>query len=119
VAGIEVIVVTGDHPLTAAAIAAQAGLRRPDVVVGEELAAWDDARLETELGRLQVVARSTPEQKERLVRVARALGRTVAVTGDGVNDAPALHRADVPWRGSGTGVEEAADPSSVTTRSRR
>jgi len=111
VAGIEVIVVTGDHPLTAAAIAAQAGLDRARVVVGEELEAWDDARLEAELGSLQVVARSTPEQKERLVRIARSAGRTVAVTGDGVNDAPALHRADVAVAmGSGTGVaKEAAD----------
>ena len=111
VAGIEVIVVTGDHPLTAAAIAAAAGLDRDRVVVGEELAGWDDERLAAELGGLQVVARSTPEQKERLVRIARGLGRTVAVTGDGVNDAPALHRADVAVAmGSGTGVaKEAAD----------
>ncbi len=111
VAGIEVIVVTGDHPLTAAAIAAQAGLDPARIVVGDELAGWDDARLAAELGRLQVVARSTPEQKERLVRVAREVGRTVAVTGDGVNDAPALHRADVAVAmGSGTGVaKEAAD----------
>ncbi len=111
VAGIEVIVVTGDHPLTAAAIARQAGLDPDRIAVGEDLAAWDDDRLTAELGRLQVVARSTPEQKERLVRVARAAGRTVAVTGDGVNDAPALHRADVAVAmGSGTGVaKEAAD----------
>jgi Ca2+-transporting ATPase len=110
-AGIEVIVVTGDHPATAAAIAARAGLEEPRIVVGPELAGWDDARLERELRGLQVVARSTPDQKERLVRVARALGRTVAVTGDGVNDAPALHRADVAVAmGSGTGVaKEAAD----------
>ena len=61
--------------------------------------------------QLQVVARSTPEGKERLVRVARAPGRTVAVTGDGVNDAPALNRADVAVAmGSGTAVaREAAD----------
>ena len=111
VAGIEVIVVTGDHPLTAAAIAAQAGLDPDRVVVGEDVARWDDARLEAELKGLQVVARSTPEGKERLVRIARAAGRTVAVTGDGVNDAPALHRADVAVAmGSGTGVaKEAAD----------
>jgi Ca2+-transporting ATPase len=111
VAGIEVIVVTGDHPLTAAAIAGQAGLDPARIVVGDDLAGWDDARLAAELGRLQVVARSTPEQKERLVRVAREVGRTVAVTGDGVNDAPALHRADVAVAmGSGTGVaKEAAD----------
>ena len=111
VAGIEVVVVTGDHPLTAAAIAAQAGLDPARIAVGDELARWDDARLASELGRLQVVARSTPEQKERLVRLAREAGRTVAVTGDGVNDAPALHRADVAVAmGSGTGVaKEAAD----------
>ncbi|MFL5684404.1 MAG: HAD-IC family P-type ATPase, partial [Chloroflexota bacterium] len=111
VAGIEVIVVTGDHPLTAGAIAAAAGLDASGIVVGEEIAAWDDERLTAELPRLRIVARSTPDQKERLVRLARAAGRTVVVTGDGVNDAPALHRADVAVAmGSGTGVaKEAAD----------
>jgi len=110
-AGIEVVVVTGDHPSTAAAIAAEAGLDRHRIVVGERLAAWDDERLTAELPNLQVVARSTPDQKERLVRLARAAGRTVAVTGDGVNDAPALSRADVAVAmGSGTAVaREAAD----------
>ena len=110
-AGIEVVVVTGDHPSTAAAIAAEAGLDRNRIVVGERLAAWDDERLTAELPNLQVVARSTPDQKERLVRLARAAGRTVAVTGDGVNDAPALSRADVAVAmGSGTAVaREAAD----------
>jgi magnesium-transporting ATPase (P-type) len=110
-AGIGVIVVTGDHPSTAAAIAGAAGLDRSHVVVGETVAGWDDARLTAELPNLQVIARSTPEQKERLVRIARAAGRTVAVTGDGVNDAPALSRADVAVAmGSGTAVaREAAD----------
>ena len=102
---------TGDHPLTAAAIAAQAGLDPSRVIVGDDLDGWDDARLTTELPRLQVVARSTPDQKARLVRLAKAAGRTVAVTGDGVNDTPALHNADVGVAmGSGTGVaKEAAD----------
>ena len=110
-AGIGVIVVTGDHPLTAAAIAAEAGLDRERIVVGERIAAWDDAQLTAALPDLQVVARSTPDQKERLVRLARAAGRTVAVTGDGVNDAPALNQADVAVAmGSGTAVaREAAD----------
>ncbi len=110
-AGIEVIIVTGDHPLTAGAIADAAGLDRGRIVVGEELATWDDARVATELADLRIVARSTPDQKERLVRIARGAGGTVAVTGDGVNDAPALHRADVAVAmGSGTGVaKEAAD----------
>jgi Ca2+-transporting ATPase len=110
-AGIQTVVVTGDHPLTAAAIAAQAGLDREHIVLGRTLAEWDDARVADELGKLQVVARSTPEGKERLVRIAREAGRTVAVTGDGVNDAPALNRADVAVAmGSGTAVaREAAD----------
>ncbi len=110
-AGIQVLVVTGDHPLTAAAIARQAGLDAQTIVTGEELAGWDDARLDAELPQMHVVARSTPEQKQRLVSAARATGRQVAVTGDGVNDAPALHRADVAVAmGSGTAVaKEAAD----------
>ena len=110
-AGIDVIVVTGDHPRTAATIAADAGLDRAAVVLGPTLAAWDDAKLTVELPNLHVVARSTPDQKERLVRLARDAGRTVAVTGDGVNDAPAMNRADVAVAmGSGTAVaREAAD----------
>ncbi|MBI3745168.1 MAG: HAD-IC family P-type ATPase [Chloroflexi bacterium] len=110
-AGIQTIVVTGDHPATAAAIAHAAGLGRERIVTGAELATWDDARLAAELPSIHIVARSTPEQKERIVRVARAAGRLVAVTGDGVNDAPALHNADVAVAmGSGTAVaKEAAD----------
>jgi len=110
-ARIGVIVVTGDHPSTAVAISAEAGLDPERVEVGETLEGWDDRQLTTELPNLQVVARSTPEQKERLVRLARSAGRTVAVTGDGVNDAPALHGADVAVAmGSGTPVaREAAD----------
>ena len=110
-AGIQTIVVTGDHPATAAAIARAAGLGGERIVSGAEIAAWDDAKLTRELPSIQVVARSTPEQKERLVRVARAAGHMVAVTGDGVNDAPALHNADVAVAmGSGTAVaREAAD----------
>jgi Ca2+-transporting ATPase len=110
-AGIEVIVVTGDHPRTAAAIAGEAGLDGRRIVLGEELAAWDDAQVTAALPSMAVVARSTPDQKERLVRLARTAGRTVAVTGDGVNDAPALNGADVAVSmGSGTAVaKEASD----------
>jgi Ca2+-transporting ATPase len=110
-AGIQTIVVTGDHPATAAAIAHAAGLGRERIVTGAEIATWDDTQLAAELPSIHIVARSTPEQKERIVRVARASGRLVAVTGDGVNDAPALHNADVAVAmGSGTAVaREAAD----------
>lgn len=110
-AGIDVLVVTGDHPRTAAAIARTAGLDAEHVVSGETLARWDDARLAAELGGLHVMARSTPEQKRRLVGAARGIGHTVAVTGDGVNDVPALHLADVAVAmGSGAAVaREASD----------
>ncbi len=110
-AGIQVVVVTGDHPRTAATIAREAGLDADTIVTGEQVASWDDERLAAELADLHVVARSTPDQKLRLVRAARARHRIVAVTGDGVNDAPALHGADVAVAmGSGTAVaREASD----------
>jgi len=109
-AGIDVLVVTGDHPTTAAAIASQAGLDRAGAL-GSDLEGWDDEELVARLPTLSVVARSTPDQKRRIVRAARAAGRLVAVTGDGVNDAPALHGADVAVAmGSGTAVaKEASD----------
>ncbi len=110
-AGIQVLVVTGDHQTTARAIAGQAGIVDGEIAVGQELAGWSDEQLAAQLPTLSVVARSTPDQKRRIVQVARALGRQVAVTGDGVNDAPALHGADVAVAmGSGTAVaKEASD----------
>jgi magnesium-transporting ATPase (P-type) len=108
-AGIRVLVVTGDHPATALAIAREAGLEAPRVVTGAEVDAWSDDRLTAELGSIAVVARATPTQKSRLVRVAKDAGRTIAVTGDGVNDAPALNAADVAVAmGSGTAVAKGA-----------
>ncbi len=110
-AGIQTILVTGDHPRTASSIARAAGMDTHHVVTGAELDGWDEARLSAELPSMRIVARAVPEQKLRIVEAARAAGRTVAVTGDGVNDAPALHRADVAVAmGSGTQVaREAAD----------
>jgi len=110
-AGIQTIVVTGDHPHTATSVARAAGMEADNVVTGAELDGWSDDRLVAELPTMRIVARAVPEQKLRLVQAARAAGRTVAVTGDGVNDAPALHRADVAVAmGSGTQVaREAAD----------
>jgi Ca2+-transporting ATPase len=108
-AGIQTVVVTGDHPATTAAIAREAGLGAERVILGSELRTWDDARLDAELPRLHAIARALPEDKLRLVEAARRSGRTVAVTGDGVNDAPALQRADVGVAmGSGTAVAKGA-----------
>jgi magnesium-transporting ATPase (P-type) len=103
--------VTGDHPSTAAAIAREAAMPQRRVVTGSEVATWDDRRLAAELPRLQIVARASPGDKLRLVNAGRITNRTVVVTGDGVNDAPALNRADVAVAmGSGTAVaREAAD----------
>lgn len=110
-AGIQVVVVTGDHPSTAAAIARQAGIDAAAITLGSDLEAWSDEELLARLPAMRIVARSTPDQKRRIVAVARRAGRLVAVTGDGVNDAPALHAADVAVAmGGGTAVaREASD----------
>jgi P-type Ca2+ transporter type 2C len=92
--GVRTKIVTGDHPATAAAIARQAGLRDPDVLGGAALDHMPDAALGPHLKRELVVARATPADKLRLVRALQAAGESVAVTGDGVNDAPALAAAN-------------------------
>ncbi|NEX45684.1 HAD-IC family P-type ATPase [Pseudotabrizicola algicola] len=94
-AGIAVKMITGDHAGTAAAIAAQIGLARPDrVLTGADLDKLDDAQLAREVANVDVFARTSPEDKLRLVTALQANGLSVAMTGDGVNDAPALKRAD-------------------------
>jgi len=95
-AGVRVIMMTGDHPATARAIAREVGLsERADVITGAELDALDDDTLRERLHHVDLCARLKPEQKLRLVQLLREGGEVVAMTGDGVNDAPALKAADV------------------------
>jgi P-type Ca2+ transporter type 2C len=94
-AGIRVVMITGDHPATALAIAARIGLPPGPVLTGEDLDEYQRDALETALGDVNVFARVRPEQKLLLVESLQRLGQIVAMTGDGVNDAPALKRSDV------------------------
>ena len=95
-AGVRVIMMTGDHPATARAIARQVGLSaRPEIITGAEIEAADDAALLARLQHVDLCARLRPAHKLRLVQVLRAGGEVVAMTGDGVNDAPALKAADI------------------------
>ncbi|NTW60873.1 MAG: HAD-IC family P-type ATPase, partial [Nitrospirae bacterium] len=112
-AGIRVKMITGDHALTASSIAHQVGLNNPtNVVTGRDLMETSDRELIDVADRTSVFARVTPEQKLRLVEALQAKGNVVAMTGDGVNDAPALKRADIGVAMGITGTDvakEAAD----------
>ena len=94
-AGIKVIMITGDHPETARTIANQVGINSANVLTGSEIAEMSDADLKEALKRTFVFARVTPEDKLRLVRLLKENGEVVAVTGDGINDAPALKEAHI------------------------
>jgi Ca2+-transporting ATPase len=94
-AGIRPIMITGDHPKTAAVIAAELGMAAGRVVVGTELEAMPDDRLDRTVAAISIYARVNPEHKLRIVEALQRNGMTVAMTGDGVNDAPALKAADI------------------------
>jgi Ca2+-transporting ATPase len=109
--GVRTVIVTGDHKGTATHVAKELGLIEEDSIIltGAELAQMSDRELKKLLPRVAVFARTTPEQKLRLVKLYQQQGHVVAVTGDGVNDAPALQAADVGVAvGAGTEVAKSA-----------
>ena len=113
-AGVRVVMLTGDHPQTALAIATQAGLRRTGrVVTGEDLARMDDQALAEAANNVDVFARVRPDDKLRLVRALKASGQVVAMTGDGVNDAPALVAAHVGIAMGSRGTDVAREAAAI------
>nr|WP_157092267.1 cation-transporting P-type ATPase [Thioalkalivibrio nitratireducens] len=113
-AGINVKMITGDHAGTAQAIGRQLGLARPDkVLTGRELDTLSDEALRKTVPEVDVFARTTPEHKLRLVRALQSHGLVVAMTGDGVNDAPALKQADVGVAMGNNGTETAKEAAEM------
>jgi magnesium-transporting ATPase (P-type) len=113
-AGIRVKMITGDHGETARAIAAQLGLiNSAEVLTGQQLDALDDEALRAGAAEIDVFARTSPEHKLRLVQSLQAGGQVVAMTGDGVNDAPALKRADVGVAMGMKGTEAAKEAAAM------
>ncbi len=113
-AGIRVKMITGDHAVTAVAIGSQMGIGNGETVLsGREIEALDDKQLRAVVDDVDVFARSSPEHKLRLVQALQANGHVVAMTGDGVNDAPALKRADVGTAMGQQGTEVAKEAAEM------
>jgi Ca2+-transporting ATPase len=107
--------ITGDHPLTARAIARELGLLQGgEVITGAELGKLDDAALELAVPRIDVYARVSPSDKMRVVEALQKLGHVVAMTGDGVNDAPALKKADIGIAMGVSGTDVAREAAAMT-----
>ena len=114
-AGVRVVMITGDHPATSVAIAGQAGIATPGAahLTGQELERLDAAQLAERLAVTNIFCRIAPEQKLRLVLAFQAAGETVAMTGDGVNDAPALKAADIGVAMGARGTDVAREAAAL------
>jgi Ca2+-transporting ATPase len=112
-AGIRVVMITGDYPATARTIAGRAGLATGDLVTGAEIAVLSDAQLQQKIKTVSICARIAPEQKLRIVQALKANGDVVAMTGDGVNDAPALKAAHVGVAMGKRGTDVAREAASL------
>lgn len=114
-AGIKPVMITGDHKITASAIARQIGILKDDseAVEGMEIEKWSDEMLKERVADLSVYARVSPEHKIRIVKAWQEKGNVVAMTGDGVNDGPALKQADIGVAMGITGTEVAKEASSM------
>jgi P-type Ca2+ transporter type 2C len=112
-AGIKVVMITGDYAATARAIALQACITEGEVLTGPELEDMDDATLTRHLDRVTVFARIMPEQKLRIVNAYKAAGEVVAMTGDGVNDAPSLKSAHIGIAMGKRGTDVAREASAI------
>jgi Ca2+-transporting ATPase len=112
-AGVRVMMITGDYPATAQAIARQAGIESPGIVTGHDLEILSDAALAERINGANVFARIAPHQKLKIVNALKAAGHVVAMTGDGVNDAPALKAAHIGIAMGGRGSDVAREASSI------
>jgi Ca2+-transporting ATPase len=112
-AGIRVVMITGDYAATARAIATEAGIGEGELMTGDMVAALSESELAARVGQVSIFARTMPEQKLRIVAALKAAGEVVAMTGDGVNDAPALKAAHIGIAMGKRGTDVAREASAI------